>query len=591
MNEIVEKQTDAEIKEAYRQKLFDGIRVWTAFYRANPQRFARDYLGLKLKWFQQVILNEMFRNVHAIYLASRGGGKSYLLAIFCVCYCILYPGTIICLASKTKKQAAEVIDKIITILMPNSANLRSEIAEARSSPNNSYVTFKNGSVMKVVTAAESARHNRATVLVVDEYRLVDKNVIDTILKKFLTAPRHPGYLDKPEYSNYPKERPKELYASSCWYEGHWSYDLVRSYVDNMLYGRSYFCCAIPYQLAIKEDLLDREGVEDEMSEANFNEVAFHMEMCALFWAEATSGLYRFDEVDKNRVLELPYYPRTILEKHPDKILRIPPKRDGEKRIISADLALMSSSKNKNDATSIFINQMIPSPSGRYIYNISYAENNEGMRADDQALNIRRLYDDFECDYIAIDSNGLGLPIVDLLMGEMYDKQTGEVFCALSCCNNDEIAKRCVTPGAPKVIWALRGTPEFNSRCALTLREEFRQGRIKLLKSEYDADEYLSRIKGYALLPPQEALQLKLPYIHTTLLINELINLECETKNNVVKVSEKTGMRKDRYSSLGYNIFVAKQIERDLTAQSKNATGNLLLSFRAPKIRKNYRGGK
>lgn len=591
MSALMERQTDAEIKQAKRQKVMEGVAVWAAFYRANPHRFARDYLGLKLKRFQQIILNEMFRKVNSIYLASRGGGKSFLLAIFCACYCILYPGTTICLASKTRGQAIEIIDKIQNILMPNSANLRMEIGEIKCNQAEAFIGFKNGSIIKVVTAADSARHNRATILILDEYRLVDKNTIDTVLRKFLTSPRHPGYLDKPEYEGSPTERTKELYASSCWYEGHWSYEHVRSYVVNMMRGRSYFCCSMPYQLAIKENLLDKERVEDEMSETDFNDVQFYIEMCALFWSQATSGLYSFDEIDKNRIIKHPFYPRAVTQKHADKMLKIPPKRDGEKRILSADIALMSSSKNKNDATSIFINQMIPTSSGRYINNIVYTENNEGLRADDQALVIRKLFEDFDCDYLVIDSNGIGLPVTDLLMSDMYDQATGETYRALSCCNDEEVAKRCTTPGAPKVIWAVRGTPDFNSRCALTLREVLKQGQVKLLISEYDADDSLSGIKGYASLSPQETLQLKLPYIHTTLLVNELINLEYESKNSVIRVKEKAGMRKDRYSSLSYNIFVAKQIERESALSSKNATESVVFNFKAPRISRNNRGGR
>ena len=591
MSALVERQTDSEIKQAKRQRILEGVAVWASFYRANPHRFARDYLGLKLKRFQQIILNEMFCKVNSIYLASRGGGKSFLLAVFCVCYCILYPGTTICLASKTRGQAVEIIDKIQNILMPNSANLRMEIGEIKCNQAEAFMSFRNGSIIKVVTAADSARHNRATILIVDEYRLVDKSTIDTVLRKFLTSPRHPGYLDKPEYEGSPTERTKELYASSCWYEGHWSYEHVRSYVVNMIRGRSYFCCAMPYQLAIKENLLDRERVEDEMSESDFNDVQFFIEMCALFWSQATSGLYTFDEIDKNRIIQHPFYPRAVTKKHPDKMLKMPSKRDGEIRILSADIALMSSAKNKNDATSIFINQMIPTSSGRYINNIVYTENNEGLRADDQALAIRKLFDDFECDYLVIDGTGIGLPVVDLLMGDMYDQATGESYAALSCCNDDEVAKRCTTTGAPKVIWVVRGQSDFNSRCALTLREALRQGQVKLLISEYDADDTLSSIKGYASLSQQEILELKLPYIHTTLLINELINLEYETKNSVIKVKEKAGMRKDRYSSLSYNIFVAKELEREATLSQKNDIENLVFQFKAPKISRNFRGGR
>lgn len=54
------------------EKLMEGIRIWGAFYKANPHRFARDYLGIELKVFQAIIINMMMENHYFMYLASRG---------------------------------------------------------------------------------------------------------------------------------------------------------------------------------------------------------------------------------------------------------------------------------------------------------------------------------------------------------------------------------------------------------------------------------------------------------------------------------------------------------------------------------------
>ena len=53
--------------------------------------------------------------------------------------------------------------------------------------------------------------------------------------------------------------------------------------------------------------------------------------------------------------------------------------------------------------------------------------------------------------------------------------------------------------------------------------------------------------------------LRLPYYQTSFLVDELINLEHEIVNGKIKVKEKSGMRKDRYSSLEYNYYVVDQI--------------------------------
>jgi phage terminase large subunit-like protein len=92
-----------------------------------------------------------------MYIAARGQGKSFLVAIFCVVRCILYPGTKICLASKSRKQATEIIEKIKSILMPNSENLRNEIKDVVINQANAYIEFHNNSKVTVVTANDNAR--------------------------------------------------------------------------------------------------------------------------------------------------------------------------------------------------------------------------------------------------------------------------------------------------------------------------------------------------------------------------------------------------------------------------------------------------
>lgn len=588
------KKTEKQVKQDKIDNLMKGVDVWTAFYRANPNRLVRDYIGIKLKRFQEIILCMMFRFPNLIFLASRGAGKTYLMSIFCICYSILYPGTNIRIASRTRSQATEVIKKILTILNSEDTpkTLKDEKLYDKISPSEACIKWRNGSEVAVVTASETGRGQRANCLLIDEFRMVDRDIIDTILKKFLAVPRMPGFMSKPEYQNYPAERNKILYASSAWYVGHWSFEIVTSYVNSMLNNGangSHFCCSISYHVPYLEGLLDYERLQEDMSETGFNEISFRMEMEGLFYGLGSGGLYSYDDIDKNRKIKYPFYPRLSNIKVADKRLYIPEKRQGEIRILSADIALIASTKNKNDATSIFINQMIPLGNGRYIKNIVYPENNEGLRTDAQALNIRRLFADYDCDYLVVDVKSAGIGVADALLADIYDQTTGEMFGALSCCNDEGWANRCFVRGAPKVIWAINGSEMFNSKCAMLLREEFRQGRIKLLCSEIDAEDLLRDLLGNKVwnsLSLQDRVNLQLPYINTRLLIDELINLETEVKNGIVKVKEKPGARKDRYSSLSYNIFVAKEIERELNQKkTRNNGGNIFdIQFRQPLIK-------
>jgi len=551
-------------------RVMEGAAYWGSYYRNNPDKFVKDYLHLNLKPFQKILIVMMFWSTIFVLVACRGIGKTFISAIYCVTRCILYPGTKVCIASGTRGQAIMVLEKILYELKPASPELRAEINDKESKVNgtNAQIVFFNTSVIKVVTASDNARGNRCNVLLLDEYRLISKDTIDTVLRKFLTLRRMPMYEELTEeerVSEYSKEKNLTMYLSSAYFKDHWSYtkcvDTFKAMVDP---SRHQFVLGFPYQLSIKEGLLDPEAVADEMAESDFSEIKFSMEMAAEFYGSADGAFFDFDSISRNRRIKYPMLPDRISSMLNTPLLRIAPKQNGEIRILSADIALMSSKKNHNDATAIFVNQLMPTKAGRYTSNIVYAEASEGMRTDDQALVIRRLFDEYSCDYIVLDANGIGLGVYDALARDIVDSETGEVYPALSCCNNQEMASRCTVPGAAKVIWAIKASAQFNSDCAFLLREGFRSGRIRLLVNEYDAKELLDNIKGYSSLNPSDEVKIRLPYIHTTLLIDELVNLQHDESGGKVKIYEKSGSRKDRYSSLSYNYYVAVQLEGKLT---------------------------
>ena len=76
----------------------------------------------------------------------------------------------------------------------------------------------------------------------------------------------------------------------------------------------------------------------------------------------------------------------------------------------------------------------------------------------------------------------------------------------------------------------------------------------------------------------------MPYIHTTLLIDELVKLQHDESGGRVKIKERSGMRKDRYSSLSYNYYVATQLESKLGRRRENTSSENFFMFKPPKIK-------
>lgn len=583
------KKSLQDVYQEKSERMMEGVGYWASFYRKNPQRFVKEYLNMRLKLFQKILIYCMINNYYFMYIASRGSGKTWLTSLYCVVRCILYPGTKICVASGFKSQSLEVIQKISEDFMKNyswgSENLRREISYISTSMNNAVCEFRNGSWIKIVTANDAARHNRANIIVVDEFRMVDINIINTVLRKFLTAPRTPGYLSKQEYEHL-AERNSEIYMSSAWFKSHWSFDKLKAYFANMLDDtKRYFCCGLPYQLAIKEGLLSREQVEDEMSEADFDPTAFKMEMGAEWFGDTDGAFFKYEDISVRRKIKAPFLPLNIYKGHN---IKIPELATNEKRILSVDVALLASKRHDNDAAALIINSAIPNEHNEYINNIVYLETHEGLTTDELGVLVMRMFYMYNCTDLVLDCAGQGLGVYDTIIKDVYDAEYGVTYDAMTCINDKDMADRCKVKTANKVIWSIKANATFNTQAAFNLRAAFQNNKINLLVSDFEADEAVKKIRGYNSMTPKEQAQVKAPFLQTSLMINELINLEHEVKGTNVKIKERSGMRKDRFSSLEYNIYVAQELAIKLKPKKQNTSSLAdMLPIRTPKRRTSF----
>lgn len=560
-------KTQTEIEKDKQQKIMETIAWKAGYYRANPHRYVSEVLGLSLKWFQQILLWCMMHYNFVMYLAARGQGKTYLTALFCCVRCILFPGTKIVVSSGTLKQANEVLLKIQDDFMKQSSILRSEIEKCNIGQNDASIYFKNGSWIKTRTSSENSRSARANCIVVDEFRMVDETVINTVLRKFLTSPRQPKYLQKPEYAHM-QERNKEIYMSSAYFKSSWAYKKAQSYTLNFFDDtKKYFICGLPYQVSVREGLLSRSQLEDEMSEADYNELVQQMEMECLWFGDTDGSLFKFDELTARRRLRKAFPPLSFCN---DKIT-IPKLTATGKRILSIDVALMQSTKKKkNDASAIFINDLIQVNDTAYQSNFVYGETFEGLKTDELGMIVMKYFYEYQCTDLVLDTNGIGLGVYDFITKDQICQENGKRYQAMTCINDKDMAERCKVRDANKVVWSVKANANFNNEICVLLRNGIQNGKINFLIPEQDADSSLKETyKGYFKMSPTEQAKLKMSYIQTTFAVYELIKLDHEVKNGNIKVKEVEGMRKDRYSSIAYSYWCACQLELKLKPKTQD----------------------
>jgi hypothetical protein len=563
-----------------RSKTRDGFKKWTAYYRDNPHRYAREYLGVNLFLYQIVLLWAMNKYNFFMYIAARGQGKSYLIAIYSVIRAILYPGTNIVLASGTKGQARLIITEKIFALKNNSKNVEREIKEFKTSANECYVAFWNGSKITAVTSGDSARGYRANILIVDEFRLITKETIDTILRPFLNVNRTPPYLQKSQYNTLTEEN-KEIYISSAWYKNHWIWDNFKSYLNGMMDGKDYFVAVLPWQLSVYHKLLSYKRVQQQMTQDDFDQMSWDMEFEALFVGENENAYFKLDHIQKCRTLPKPFYPPTDLEfveakDTPRKKLSNMPKQAGEIRIVSMDIALMGSSKAvKNDTTAFTLLRLLPEEAS-YRRDVVYMESLAGLHSETQAIRLKQLYYDFEGDYVAMDTMGNGISVFDNVTRILYDKDRDVEYPAWTVVNDEAMDDRKMDKNAIPLIYSIKGNPELNHKVASGLRSAFEQKKIRLLINDIEAREELVETKGFLKKSSEEQTRLLKPFVQATALTNELVNLIYRVQSGYVKIEEVGTTTKDRYSSVAYGNYVATLLEQDILRA--NLSNNEYLNY-------------
>lgn len=497
--------------------------------------------------------------------------KTWLTAIFAICRCVLYPGTKIVVASGVKNQAIQVIEKINEI-MRDSPMLQDEIIKITTNTQNPGVRFINGSSINVAVANDNSRSLRANVLILDEFRAISKEVVDAVLKKFLAVPRHPKYIDLPEYAHLQEDN-IQIYMSSAWFKYHWSYNRYMSFIKQMVAGKSYFVCNLPYQISVKNNLKKMSEIIDDMTEDDFDEVRWNMEMCGTWFGESENSFFDGDILRGCRRIDKAVYPPEIYVACPkDEKRLIIKKAHDEIRILSIDIALMQSKKHKNDASCIVLMQLIPNANkSDYIRNVSYIETIPGIHTENLALRIRKLYDQFECDYIVMDAGGIGQPIFDVLAGNpILDPDTGIEYEPLSCMNNEDLNERALLPNTPKVIFAVKAYSAENSEMILYLQNAINNRKIRFLIDENAASESkLQNLSGWDDYSPELKSKLQQPYIQTTYAIQEMLSLDGRrTNDGKLKVVEPGRSRKDRYSAIAMGNLFATELARNNFKKSR-----------------------
>ena len=281
--------------------------------------------------------------------------------------------------------------------------------------------------------------------------MIAKNIIDSVLSPFLYV-RQADFLNYEEYSGMIEE-PKEVYISSAWYQNHWMWDLIRTFVKDMLTNQSSCVIGMDYSISLKHNIKTRNFLIKERKK--LDPISWAIEYENQMIAENARSFFNYEQLNKNRTLKRAFYPR----RNEDALLKQKNKYDiqkqvGEVRIISCDIAMEGGSETDNSIFSCI--RLLPESSeykvmdstGEHIEvkrgyrrQVVNMEPVHGGETTKQAIRIKQLYTDFNADYCVLDGRNAGISVYDMLAKVLFDEERNLEYKHWKCMNDEKLASR------------------------------------------------------------------------------------------------------------------------------------------------------
>lgn len=496
------------------------------------------FAPVKLTPLQHVIARSVGNAMTSAVVAPRGYGKTWLIAFIAVSLADLYPGTKILVVAPTADQATRVAEKIRDLANENE-NFANEIklTNARTyvsiGKDSSSCTLKNGSTIESVAIA-SARSRRAKLVIVDEARDVDMDILKSVVlptrNETRYNPRTYGFEDFPS---------KLIYITSACPKSFAFYKEFEKIVKKRAAGDlRYFACVLHYRTPIAEGLTSEEFYEEERS--NLPETTFQMEYESKFLGSAVNSVFPYELVQSCRTL--------------NNIEMEQPKGSKSRYIISLDIA--TSKAKGSDNSIMMVHKFNEKKDGSFARKVVNIRSFNGVPLDTLAEEVRRMYHIRfpNSEKIVYDARGLGDSFDRFFDKEWIDIVSGREYPPLVV--DDE---PLTNPGAVQALHPFRAVNMLNQRIFTNLRVALEKQTIELPVSYRIIKEAQSGLDDDKRMAMEEIAN----YREADALQVEMGNIVAKpgASGNVLYDVPKSSMHKDRYSSLAMGNDYISELEK------------------------------
>jgi hypothetical protein len=151
--------------------------------------------GIELHPIQMMIIQEFWTRPFPMYIASRGWGKSFLLALYAIIRCMFYPGTKIVIVGAAFRQS-KIIFEYMESIWRTSPVLRSIFSGNDDGPRRDVdrCTLRLGDSWAVAIPmgdGSKIRGLRAHIIIADEFASISPDIYETVVAGFAAVSASP----------------------------------------------------------------------------------------------------------------------------------------------------------------------------------------------------------------------------------------------------------------------------------------------------------------------------------------------------------------------------------------------------------------
>lgn len=566
-----------EIDKSSIDEHIDDYRRIIAYWRAYPDKFV-DYLcsmnpdnKFKFYFIQRVFLRIVmrYRTVYATF--SRGFSKSFLSVLALMLKAVLYPGASLITVADGKSQSAMILSsKIQEIceLIPALAkevewDTKGKLKQTTQSKDSVTYAFRCGSQIRNLSMSANSRGARAHGVLTEEVATIsDESKYEEIVNPMLVISRQVnGRVDSDEVLNQ-----SAVFVTSAGYKGTYAYDKLIDTLCHMVADKKNndaFILGGDWKVPVVEGLQPANFIQEQEMGNSMDEAGFEREYGSVWAGSAAGCFFNPSKFDQHRVLNLAEVAYN-------------------KGISARGFYVMGVDVGRfGDMTEVVIIKVAAPSNQAPIKQVVNIFTFEAAHFETQAIKIKKVFNDFKCDICVLDGNGVGAGLVDFLVRDQIDPETDEPLYNWGVYNDEDRKYRdWQTPDTiQNALYIMKANAPLNSEMYAYCQAQLNSGKLKFLIDESVAkNKLMAQKQGQSMSPAERELYLR-PYVETTILKSQMMNLVQENEGaNIILKKVSAKIKKDKFSALIYGLYWCKlKEEKSKKRRGRNFSGMMLFT--------------